>query len=867
MNYYRIQSCSSLTTKVIKIEATLNESQIYIFKEFSGCWSVLEKLEETAGLIPLSTVLSSWDDCTPCRETLPERIYNVQDCDTEEVYVFRVPNALIINNVYKFNGQGDGCFKVISISTRLDNIDTYPTASYGSCKECSGGIDPKLVIIEDDINLKFSREMTENETLFSIENEVVITNGTTEHTLYSYTIPLTQNYVGGYLDINEELLMDWAGFFSLYAVNNKATVVTTANNIAVKLPNLINWRYFQSMPSLITIFGVNATNDWLWFQNNGWGIKVNVKTFNGIGNYLEEAPLVIRDYDDNVSINWTWEILRKSDLTPLTTPIAGEESIIKVIGDMPSNTTDDIDYSSVTVEGYEGNDRWVISTYYPQAGQTNSPLKQLAGQLSLKQTNVTSPNRRVELEFVFDPTKINASKVRFTARAYKIGAQTYTERTEKEFILPTLPRPQLMPEFEGDGCCDCPPEPKLASSTSEDLMQNDITGLSHKNQSLGDTCTFKIYKGNDLLPNAGIDYNNGFPFDSDVSAFVYNWKYYLLNYGEGCYRIEKDYTVAGVVFNEVINNYKLEEFTPENAKGTVRVLYQNNFETLWDDSTINYADSGFEDSYRFRGMLHDWQPNVFSDSNFSEFNENRVSSIKSKDTYKLSLFNANECHVQRLHKIVMHAALWRVSDHNPSNALQENKIYECILDKENTEQITYFNGSKKAGVEVILSKRQQNSVSLFNGSIQLVKGITWQLPIVAGSGTGGGTAIVTNSNATYNNTVDGGDTLVLADVNNVDSDGAIVPTPAMIPFVCTLALKDLFLYLTFLGTDDSIDVLGDLNNAGTYTTIPSGLTYSTDGLTYTSIPNPFTMVSSQQYYFRRAIAIVTETKTFQGTYA
>lgn len=48
-----------------------------------------------------------------------------------------------------------------------------------------------------------------------------------------------------------------------------------------------------------------------------------------------------------------------------------------------------------------------------------------------------------------------------------------------------------------------------------------------------------------------------------------------------------------------------------------------------------------------------------------------------------------------------------------------------------------------------------------------------------------GSADVTNSNDTYNETVNAGDTLILPDINNIDSNGDVVPTPAQTPFTCS----------------------------------------------------------------------------------
>ncbi len=650
------------------------------------------------------------------------------------------PDAPVnIGGVYNIDVSGGAVYKCYIVVSEITDpfepaVDGKITAEYEDCSTCIN--DTTIVITEDDNNILATKTMTANEPLLAVTLDMIITDGSVEYNLWGYSIPLTQNYVGGFLDVNQEGVMEWMPNFPEIAFNNQYGVLTAGNSIAVLLPVLFNWRYYQSLPTLAAIFGQNATKNWRWYQENGWQIKAKISTLTDVGSYIDEVDFEVRDYDDNSEVDWTWEMFRESTLDPITSPIAGEKAIVKVTADMPNNTTEAIDYATVTVEGFEQPTRWLISSVYEHLNQSNSPLQPIQFNDRLKLTNITGANNSVELEFIFDASKISSNEVKFTGRIYQDGGGGYTERNVQTFDIPFLPPEQKEPEYEDGECCDCPPELKLASLTSDELRENDITGVVHKNQTSSDICTFEIYKDGNLLPNNGVNYPNGFPHDDKVSAFVYNWKYYLANYGVGCYEIKKTFTIAGLNFERSIGNYQLEEYTPENAKGTARVLYQNNFETLWEESIINYADSGFEDSYRFRGMLHDWQPNVISESDFSSINENRVSSIKSKDTYKLELFNASECHVERLHKIVLHATVWRVSDHNPSNAIQNPIIYECVLDKENTEQITYYNGSKISKVEVILSKRQQNSVSLFNGSLQLVQGATWLLPTVVGGGSG-----------------------------------------------------------------------------------------------------------------------------------
>lgn len=126
--------------------------------------------------------------------------------------------------------------------------------------------------------------------------------------------------------------------------------------------------------------------------------------------------------------------------------------------------------------------------------------------------------------------------------------------------------------------------------------------------------------------------------------------------------------------------------------------------------------------------------------------------------------------------------------------------------------------------------------------------------------------IIRNSNNSFNQLISLVNDNYLLDVVHTDSTGAQVTKPAMIPFVATPQVKDLFLNLNYKDTNDIIEVLIDSNSTGVFTTIPTGLTYSTDGVSYNTIPNPFTTVISTLYFFKRGNPIVSEIKILGGSY-
>jgi hypothetical protein len=132
-------------------------------------------------------------------------------------------------------------------------------------------------------------------------------------------------------------------------------------------------------------------------------------------------------------------------------------------------------------------------------------------------------------------------------------------------------------------------------------------------------------------------------------------------------------------------------------------------------------------------------------------------------------------------------------------------------------------------------------------------------------------ATVTNSNASYTDSVASGGTLVLPDITVTDSDGSTYTQPSVENVTCTAQIKDLFWELNYNGTDDVIYIPATVNNVGTLTSGTGSnvgtITVSTDNVTFVSLTFPFTPVNGTTYYFKRSTATVNGTYTMTGTYA
>ena len=118
------------------------------------------------------------------------QIYQVENCDTGELKIVQCAINLGIATVNVFEEYPNNCWKVIYYpdvdpSAEVVTLDV----NFKSCVECLDYVANDglcKLITEDDVNLTLKKEMVQNEPLLSIRSSIIISDGTQEHTLFSY---------------------------------------------------------------------------------------------------------------------------------------------------------------------------------------------------------------------------------------------------------------------------------------------------------------------------------------------------------------------------------------------------------------------------------------------------------------------------------------------------------------------------------------------------------------------------------------------------------------------------------------------------------------------------------------------------------
>lgn len=288
------------------------------------------------------------------------------------------------------------------------------------------GFADQTPITEDDFNLVIEDANQKlNEKILSVKVACVVGNIITSEVieLDSYTVPIVQNYSGGYLDGASTLDMTWKHDFTDLAITTKAYVIgnSSMGTITLSAPILLNWRYWINRFNLANIFGANATDNYRGYIGGDWVFGVKVSTNTLVGTYEDVYVIPIRDYDDVPNMQPDNFLMKKeSDNTVVTALLENERIICEANFTLLTSVMDIIDYAVVTIEGVEMNRRWTLTSAFNSVGQTDCPLVPIIGENKLKITNVAGTPTIMKLEFVIDTAKLPLSdKYKLTFRTYQ----------------------------------------------------------------------------------------------------------------------------------------------------------------------------------------------------------------------------------------------------------------------------------------------------------------------------------------------------------------------------------------------------------------------------------------------------------------
>ena len=149
-----------------------------------------------------------------------------------------------------------------------------------------------------------------------------------------------------------------------------------------------------------------------------------------------------------------------------------------------------------------------------------------------------------------------------------------------------------------------------------------------------------------------------------------------------------------------------------------------------------------------------------------------------------------------------------------------------------------------------------------------VYGYDYDAPIVPAEGPGK----YQNSDLSFVQLIDPGDTFTAPDISFTDSDGTVIPKPANTDIIATPSANDIFLKGIFEASiTDMPQLLIDTDTAGTFTSITddgsSGtITLSINGGAYAVFSSPLVLVDSDTLDVKRTVSTATGNYKLTGTF-
>ena len=286
-----------------------------------------------------------------------------------------------------------------------------------------------------------------------------------------------------------------------------------------------------------------------------------------------------------------------------------------------------------------------------------------------------------------------------------IGCVPIQERTKKEYQsvkLPTI----FTEENRGFERCCC--DYIVLASQTNDSWKNDVTSAWIKVADINDTTTFNLYK-NGVLSSYQPTINI-FVQDPLARYVTINWKDVLALDGEGCYKLEIAFSIAGINQTMIWGKYTLKTYSIQSALGTARIrVIFNSFQEI---EGIDFTDSLVEDSLRFNGFIGNSQPNTEIDNLIYQNREVKKVVRENLKTYELITDPICEEFTKALTDLyLLSENQIFLSDYNAHNHSYRYQDLPAVV--ENTPEIEYYDFSRSAKLTCVLGDKFKNKRSYF----------------------------------------------------------------------------------------------------------------------------------------------------------
>lgn len=286
-----------------------------------------------------------------------------------------------------------------------------------------------------------------------------------------------------------------------------------------------------------------------------------------------------------------------------------------------------------------------------------------------------------------------------------------TETTECEcaknedrmfFSYRSIKLPQVCPPqdrgFE-ECCCE---ELVLAKSTSNS-WETDKTSAWMRLSGPADSVAFKLYKDGVLTtytPTSVV-----FPNQPHAYYTTIEWIDVLNADGIGCYELQIEYDISGIIGIITWGKYRLLPFTIQNAIATARL--RANFDGYHEIEQINFTGSGIESTYRFNGFIGNRQPNTEIDNIIYNNREMKRVIRENLNEYEILVDPSLKCVTKPLVDLyLLSENELYISDYNAHN--HDYCINDLPVIVSQSPELTYYDFARKASLKCVVSDKFKN---------------------------------------------------------------------------------------------------------------------------------------------------------------
>jgi len=522
------------------------------------------------------------------------------------------------------------------------------------------------------------------------------------------------------------------------------TSPTTTDKYSVQIywSLMANWRYWlPNTNALIDFFdsslpnnGLNA--EWMRYMRGlGYSIKVrSYLTSPDDVEYTWDTDFAMQDYDEEPNIT---SIITLKDDTDTVQSVLLDNQIMTIVATHTLTSGDWIQEATwgwISIRPKEAEPNKRISTEYTGTAQ-DLPLKETVT-LDFPSSNVAVVTCKVDTSLIVSENSTIICRIEQNDDYKLIEKQVH----KQEFKKVKLPF-EAIHEDRGISAC-ATPQLVLADLTDANYHKNDRTALAFK----FDSMTIELESDTETISAPGISVT--FPNQSDAVGYVVDWRQVTADgqLKQGCWKIKVNWEIDSLSGWFYYGSYQLREYSVRNARDTVQMFIVLN--DLVRKQGINYKDSGFAGTIRFKGYFGFMQPNydslniIYTDRVRNKVRNEALRSYELRTDYLLSCMTRlidEEC--------LLTANQIYITDNTAVNHVQYYQFAVILNDKE-SPKFEYPEGSLFAKMTVSFLDKVAVHESKYDGNIQGSENVILSLPNT--TTTPVTTALnVSNSNDTY----------------------------------------------------------------------------------------------------------------------